>query len=394
LNTLPSISFGEDIRRPNRLETRNTADVLFGIRDGEWQNAVVRVRSQPADSPAQKKAKLALPYATWSGTFSRRANNGLIRHSGQCGVDLDDLGGAGAIDVLQAAVADVFCLAAFRSARGEGVRLIFRIPPCSPENHAAAFEQVSAHVRKNYGHDADTSGKDVCRASFVSFDNGLWLNAAALVLPIELPDETQRLTRQYRCVSSLYAGTLAETCWTWFGRHHASTTPCQDGTVKTHRNLLDMGKAVALHAHRIKTPLTPKIIEVTFDAWLAEHTRNNVRLRCSPDEYRAEFVTSVKGCERKPWFNAAAEKWLRWTRHGEFPRDAMPHERILFAIRQHCAESKSREFFIGVRDAALIAGVGYVTGWRMLRKLVASGCLKKLDVKRLPRHAETYMLLK
>lgn len=35
LNTLPSISFGEDIRRPALLETRNTAVVIFGIRDGK-----------------------------------------------------------------------------------------------------------------------------------------------------------------------------------------------------------------------------------------------------------------------------------------------------------------------------------------------------------------------
>lgn len=393
MNTLSSISFGEDIRRPDRLETRNTADVLFGIRDGHWRDAVAHVRELPVNSPEQRAAKVALPFCTWAGVFTRRSNDGLLRHSGQCGVDLDGLGETGAVTVIQAAVADVHCLAAFRSARGEGVRLIFRIPPCSPEHHVIAFEQVAAHVLKTYGREADTSGKDVCRASFVSFDNGLWFNATALVLPIELPGETQRLIKQHRCVSpSLYGGTLAETCWTWFGRHYASALPRRDGTAKTHHNLLDLGKAVALHAHRIKSPITDNIIDLTFNAWLGEHARNGVRLRCSPEEYRAEFVTSVKGCQRKPWFSCAADVWLRWTRHKQFPRDGLPHERILFAIRQHCADAKTSEFYLGARDAALVANVGYVTAWRVLNKLCASGQLEKLEAPRNLRHAQTYRL--
>jgi hypothetical protein len=64
---------------------------------------------------------------------------------------------------------------------------------------------------------------------------------------------------------------------------------------------------------------------------------------------------------------------------------------ILFAIRQHCAESKSREFFIGSRDAGLVAGTSYITAWRKLKKLCADGHLEKVG-KRLPRDAQTYRL--
>lgn len=123
-NISAPVSFGLDVRRPGLLETRSTGDVLLGIQTGAWQDIVARVRSLPPDSVEQKTAKLALPYATWAGVFNRRANYGLVSHSGQIGVDLDDLGEAGAVAVLQSAVADRFCLAAFRSARGEGVRLI------------------------------------------------------------------------------------------------------------------------------------------------------------------------------------------------------------------------------------------------------------------------------
>jgi hypothetical protein len=116
-------------------------------------------------------------------------------------------------------------------------------------------------------------------------------------------------------------------------------------------------------------------------------------LRCTPDDYRSEFVKSVKGCSSKPWFKSAAEKWLRWTRHGDFPHTASANIRILFCAQRHCAESGSREFFIGVRDAALVAGVSKETAGRLLRKLCVNGQLEKVGERRHRRHAQTYRLI-
>jgi hypothetical protein len=387
------ISFGLDVTKPGRLETRSTGDVLVDIQSGVWQEPVLRVRSLPHDSDEQKTAKKLVPYATWAGVFGYRANERLLQHSGQIGVDLDDLGEAKAISTIQNAVADRFCLAAFRSIRGEGVRLLFRIPPCSPDNHVIAFEQVAEHVRNIYGCDVDESGRDVSRASFVSFDQGLWLNAAAKTLPLILPDDTQRFRGRGSLCVTPYSGQLALTCWNWLGRHIASTAPVSGNAVKTHCSLLDLGKAVALHASRIREPLTPRIIDSAFESWLDEHRRQGLTLRCSPDDYRAEFVASVKGCERKAWFKSAAEKWIRWTRHGEFPRAGLPHKKILFAVRQHCAESGSQDFFIGVRDAALVAGTSKETAGRLLRKLCADGQLEKIGERLQLRHAQTYRLI-
>ena len=392
-NISAPVSFGLDVRRPDLLETRSTGDVLLDIQSGAWQETVARVRSLPHDSAEQKTAKLALPYATWAGVFTRRANTGLVRHAGQIGVDLDDLGEAGAVTTIQTAVADRFCLAAFRSARGEGVRLIFRIPTCSPENHAAAFEQVAEHIRNTYGRDADESGKDVSRASFVSFDRGLWLNPAADVLPIILPDVTQRYGGCTRCVPSLYGGELAVTCWNWFGQHYANTAPVSGDTVKTHKNILDLGLAVAFHAERIKEKLTARQIDLAFESWWREHQKQGVMLRLSADEYRSELRQSIEGAQRKCWFKSAAEKWIRWTRHKDFPHSGLPHEKILFAVRQHCADAGSNEFFLGARDAGLVAGVSFRTAARAIRKLCDDGQLEKNGERRQPRHAQTYRLI-
>jgi hypothetical protein len=363
---------------------------LRGIAAGEWSEPVMRVRELPADSPEQKAAKLKLPYCTWAGEFTRRENTGLVKHSGQVGIDLDSLGEAGAIAVLQSAVADRFCLAAFRSARGEGVRLIIRIPPCSPENHAAAFGEVAEHVRNTYGREPDKSGRDASRASFVSFDHGLWFNRSAAVLPIILPDDTQRYIPL--CVTRCVSPHGLEDWAHWYGRHYGSITQRENGTAKTHRNLLDLGLALAMHAERIHTLLTARQVDTALAAWLAEHQRQDVQLRCAPADYRAELQSSVDGARRKPWFKTAAEKWIRWSHHLEFPRSGHAAEQILFAIRQHCAEGNTTEFFLSARDAGLVAGVSFATAARMLRELVAARHLEKVGTRKLARHAQAYRL--
>lgn len=390
------ISFGRSVRRPDQLETRRSGAVLAGIRDGDWRPQVDRVRALPDASPERRAAKTELPFCTWAGVFSRRQNSGLLRHSGQLGIDLDGLGESGAVAALQTAVADTFCLAAFRSVSGQGVRLLFRVTPCTADQHSTVFEQVSEHVRALYGVDPDASGRDVSRASFVSFDKGLWLNLQARTLPVRLGRlDTATYKRDSLCLEpSPYAGSLAVSCWGWWGRHVASSTPVSDGTARTHRSLLELGKCVALHAHRIREPLTPQILNAAFAAWWGEFRGKGIQLRGTADEYRREFAVSAAGCCRKPWFKPAANKWVRWGKHREFPRAGLPLERIEFAIRRHCEDARTDSFFIGVRDAAMVAGVGKDTAALLLRKLVAGGVIQKTGPRRHPRHAQTYRLLK
>jgi hypothetical protein len=255
---------------------------------------------------------------------------------------------------------------------------------------------VAEHVQNIYGCDVDESGSDVSRASYVSFDRGLWFNPSALILQVHLPNDTQRVERvvsSSRCVA-VYGGHLALTCWGWYGRQYANTTPNRHGAVKTHKSLLDLGKAIALHAHKIKVDITQQIIDSAFEAWLAEHRRQGAVLRCSPRQYHAELVLSIQGCKGKPWFEKAVDMWLRWTRHNEFPHGAPTGEKILFAIRQHCADCRTKDFFLGARDAGLVAGASKDTAARDLRKLRMRGHLEKIGVRQHFRHAQTYRLIK
>jgi hypothetical protein len=166
-----------------------------------------------------------------------------------------------------------------------------------------------------------------------------------------------------------------------------------DGTVFTHLKLLELGKAMALHAKRTNHTLTRRDYDEAVRAWLSEHERKGLRLRGDFAEYRDELQTSVEGARRKRWFKACAEKWTRWTRNPDFPEN--PKERLLFAIRKHCEESGSSDFFIGGRDAGLLCGMSFRTGARFLGQLVENGKLQLLTApaERLPRHAYEYRLV-
>jgi hypothetical protein len=121
--------------------------------------------------------------------------------------------------------------------------------------------------------------------------------------------------------------------------------------------------------------------------------RKGLRLRSDLAECRAELRLSAEGASLKRWFTDCADKWIRWTRHPEFP--VRPGDRLLFAIRKHCEESGSVDFFLGARDAGLVLGKTYRTGARHLAELVGSGQLKLLTVpdEWLPFHAYEYRLV-
>jgi len=394
VNISPPVSFGLNVRRPQELQTRATGSVLVSIRDGEWREPILNLRTMPPDSDQQREAKKKLPFVTWSGVFSYKANDRLLQHAGQIGIDLDGLSAADCTKAVQDAVADPFCLAAFKSARGGGVRLLFRIPPCNAKSHNAAFEQVAEHVRNVYGHDPDPHSRDVSRASFVSFDEGLWCYPNAKVLPVIVDLSHSDSCCVSRCVTpAVYSGELAMTPWTWMGRNHVGKSVKPNGTVYTHFKLLKLGMAMALHAARINHVLKHRDFDDAARAWFVEHQRKELRLRGNLDEYRAELRRNIEGARSKRWFKASVEKWTRWTRHPDFPKH--PVERLLFAICKHCEDAGTREFFIGARDAGLVCGASYRTGARLLNRLVRNGNLKLLTVpdKRLPFHSFDYRLI-
>ena len=186
------------------------------------------------------------------------------------------------------------------------------------------------------------------------------------------------------------------TCWNWYGRHFASTctVPGRGGeNASTH--LLDLGKAVALHAHRIKEPVTARIIDSVLECVAGRASPVRVsRSGARPATTAPNLSTSVKGVRTQ---NVGSNPPLKngCDGHGtQISRTAdCRTKRFCSPSASHCAEAGSDEFFIGARDAGLVAGVSFRTAARFIRKLCNDGHLEKHGERRQLRHAQTYRLI-
>ncbi|TWF38835.1 primase-like protein [Chitinophaga polysaccharea] len=140
--------------------------LLHYIQDGEWQDDVLAVRTG-------KKDKVKLPAACMSGKFRERQMSGLIQHSGFICIDIDDVDPEELKSLL---CPDKHVYAAFVSAGGKGLALLFKI---NPDKHAEAFEGLQEYLYTNYQVVVDPSCRDVSRARFVSYDPHMYLNEKA-----------------------------------------------------------------------------------------------------------------------------------------------------------------------------------------------------------------------
>ncbi len=389
-----SVSFGLNVKKPWELSKRSVESMLLGFREGEWRDPVERVRSLPWDSLEQKAEKERLPFWTPAGTFSHRANASLLSHSGIYPIDLDDLTESDTTKAIQRAITDRFCLAACRSCRGLGVRLLFRVPKCNSEEHTFFFDQVAEHVRSVYGHEPDTC-RDVSRASFVSWDNGLWIFQGADELPLVFPAKKLRCVTQ-RLIPLCYTSSsltphraLSETIFSFLGRDYVPYLINPNGEGFTHESLRALGLRVAVELSRQHGDLDDDILNEVIRAWWGGCHKKRLLLTGKLADYREELRASIEGAMRKEWFHDLVTKWTRWTHYPAFPND--PEDRVIFAIRKHCEAEGTADFFIGCRDAGLVAGTDHVTGWRILRRLTKAGLIQ-LVRKFKGRKANDYIL--
>ncbi|MBQ8672549.1 MAG: hypothetical protein IJ511_00600 [Bacteroides sp.] len=117
-------------------------------------------------------------YATFSGVFSCRRNDALLQHSGLLCLDFDHLaqwrespsvGGVYGLRYLLMNDTAVDSRLILRSPGGEGLKWVVAIDP-SQATHGEWFDALSFYVERNYGVQADPSGRDVSRACYLPWD--------------------------------------------------------------------------------------------------------------------------------------------------------------------------------------------------------------------------------
>lgn len=137
------------------------------------QTATLRTIADKKEARAYKAAHF--DYVTFSGLFTRRAENALQKHSGLLTVDLDHIGNPA--DWIGRLLADEYFETEllFTSPSGDGLKWIIPIN-LTKATHAAYFKSISNYMRLTYGLKMDTSGSDCSRACFLPHDPNIYIN--------------------------------------------------------------------------------------------------------------------------------------------------------------------------------------------------------------------------
>jgi hypothetical protein len=177
----PQISWVES---KSHTETHNcdaAEFVIHTIKNGKERSAIEDVRSG-------KRNKSTLPAVMWSGLFSARANDKLVKHSGLCVADLDNLNGD-LITVRRRLEGSKSAYTVFASPGANGLKSVFRIT-ADASRHADSFRAIEKHIFELTGKQIDKSGKDLARLCFVSYDPDVYYNPDAIELePLPEPEK-------------------------------------------------------------------------------------------------------------------------------------------------------------------------------------------------------------
>lgn len=144
-------------------------DFLNGVKYGNWKKEVENVRLIK-DKESRNKQKTELNQVTISGTFMKRSEEGLIKHSGFICIDIDY-----SLKSYEALKLDQYTYSVFKSVSGNGIAVIVKIEP-DKETHKDSFRFLQKYYFENYGEFTDLMPSSVASTRCVSFDPDLFIN--------------------------------------------------------------------------------------------------------------------------------------------------------------------------------------------------------------------------
>jgi hypothetical protein len=139
------------------------------------QKRTADLRAITDKTQASRFKSSSFDYCCFSGTFTKRNADGLIKHSGLMCIDFDHLPDPEGLrqQLLFDEYFDTQLM--FRSPSGDGLKWIISVD-LSEYSHSRYFEAVAKHILQSYGVQIDKSGSDVCRACFLPFDPHAFIN--------------------------------------------------------------------------------------------------------------------------------------------------------------------------------------------------------------------------
>jgi hypothetical protein len=140
--------------------------VYTWITGGRLRRVTESIRCE-LDGSKRNELKRTLPYVTFSGIFTKRAEQGIVEKSGLICIDLDHVDDFSSIKkrILTRYTPSLM----FVSPSGKGLKVVYATD-MQDGAHLQYFEALQVYYRKEIGVEIDISGKDLSRACFLCHD--------------------------------------------------------------------------------------------------------------------------------------------------------------------------------------------------------------------------------
>ena len=171
----------------NKVEDKPLEEILNDIKKGTYKAEISDIRhlinnDEKEQSDEQKKQLLAF---TASGTFNNgRSIDKLENYSQYVILDIDKLSNIQLKEIINLTRLAPYTCASFVSPSGKGVKIIVKVNT-NKDQHKEAYKQVVAYYEQALNIDIDTSGSDICRLCFVSYDKDCFINNNAAIFEVE-----------------------------------------------------------------------------------------------------------------------------------------------------------------------------------------------------------------
>ena len=157
------------------LQVVSLVEVYQRIHGQQFAQATTTLRHIEAPQEARSYKANQFDYVTFSGTFSKRNEQGLLAHSGLLCLDFDQVAD---IDKLKGTLRqDPYFETAllFVSPSGKGLKWVIAVE-LNSLHHEDYFKAVNNYLAHTYLVESDTSGKDVARACFLPHDPQVFIH--------------------------------------------------------------------------------------------------------------------------------------------------------------------------------------------------------------------------
>lgn len=174
-----------------KVENTSLDQVLNDIKIGTYKELVTIIRTLLNEGKKEdaNNLKKQLKAFTVSGTFNNgRSNDKIEMYSQYIILDIDELSHSQLEYVKNMSRIAPYTYSSFVSPSGNGMKIIVKVNT-TKEYHKEAYKQVVAYYEQALNIVIDTSGSDISRLCYVSFDEDCFINYKAIVFNIEFPAE-------------------------------------------------------------------------------------------------------------------------------------------------------------------------------------------------------------